>query len=799
MVEQISIRIPKSITIWLVASLSLVAMILAGCSDEPAPSPAAKVLPSATATAIPIPTPSATLTPTATVTSTPQPTATLTPEPPPTATPTPTPTLVPTAIPTATPTQTATPTATLTPEPPPTATPTPTPTLVPTAIPTATPTQTATPTATLTPEPPPTATPTPTPMLVPTAIPIATPTQTATPTATLTPEPTATPIATPTPEPTATPTPISEPVEIPDPNLRRALVRSLSKSSGAPIFRHELGTLRSFTVRYEAIGDLEGIQFATNLRRLELVEIRGSLVQGAEEHSPLDLSPLAALTSLTRLNLSQNKISDLLPLAGLTNLEYLSLEAVYIRWDESDTSTLDLSPLAGLTKLTDLALSYNNILDISPLAGLTALERLNISKNHISDISPLVGLTKLVNLNGQENRIVDVSPLSGLAALQDVVLPVNDISDVSPLAANAGLGSRDVLDVRTNPLNAESIGTHIPALQARGVIVSFDEVIVITDPQIYNGNVFVLPVSENLAAGRLLLEDYAERFYEHFTDEFDFLMFVPNLQPGQHEPGVHVSASYADVMNDVRGIGKSTVANNDIWGSAGRLQGVIDFGGYAIYGDRRSILFEGPTLHELMHRWANFIVPSSYGSHWGFSSANGNIGGFDIADLVDHGGGRYTAGDFGISGVADNVEPYSPIELYLAGFIPPGEVPDLWVAEDGEWLRDEEGRIILANNGHPMFTASQVRTYTIEDIIAEHGPRVPDSSQAQRDFRAAVILVVDQKHPATREVLETLSADVSWFSHPDEDESRRYNFYEATGGRGTIIMDDLSKFLKDRE
>ena len=263
---------------------------------------------------------------------------------------------------------------------------------------------------------------------------------------------------------TATPTAISKPVTIPDPNLRREIERSLGKSSGTPVFSNEMETLLSFEVRYEQIGDLEGIQFATNLRRLELVEIRGSLVQGAQEHSPLDLSPLAALTNLTRLNLSQNKISDLLPLAGLTNLEYLSLEAVYIRRDESDTSTLDLSPLAGLTKLTDLALSYNNILDISPLASLTALERLNISKNHISDISPLVSLIKLVNLNGQENRIADVSPLSGLTALQEVVLPVNDISDISPLVANVGLGSGDVVDIRTNPLNAESIGTHIPAL-----------------------------------------------------------------------------------------------------------------------------------------------------------------------------------------------------------------------------------------------------------------------------------------------------------------------------------------------
>ena len=634
---------------------------------------------------------------------------------------------------------------------------------------------------------------------MPTSVPQATAPQTATPTATLTPVPPATPIATPTPEPTATPTLISSPATIPDPNLRRALERSLGKSSGAPILQHELESLRSFSVRYEAIGDLAGIQFATNLRQLELVEIRGSLVPGAQEQSPLDLSPIAALTNLTRLDLRQNKIADLLPLAGLTDLKYLSLEAVYIRHDESDTSTLDLSPLAGLTKLTNLDLSYNNILDISPLASLTALERLNISKNHISDISPLVGLTRLVHLNGQENRIADVSPLSKLAALQEVVLFTNEISDTSPLAANAGLGSGDVVDVRKNPLNAESIGTHIPDLRARGVSVSLDEVIVFTDPQIYNGNVFVLPVSENLAAGDLPLSDYAERFYDHFNDEFDFLIFVPNLTPGQHESGVNIYASYSGVRNDVKGIGRSTTINNDSWGSAGKLQGVIDFGSYAIYSDRRSILFEGPTLHELMHQWANFIVPSSYGSHWGFSSANGNAGGFDIANLVDHGDGRYTAGSFSGSGFADNIMPYSPIELYLAGFIPPGEVPDLWVAEDGEWLRDEEGRIIHADNGHPMFTASQVRTYTIEDIVAEHGPRVPDYSKAQREFRAAVILLVDKKHPATREALETLSGDVSWFSHAGGDTLYHFNFYEATGGRGTIIMDGLSEFLKDSE
>ena len=319
-------------------------------------------------------------------------------------------------------------------------------------------------------------------------------------------------------------------------------------------------------------------------------------------------------------------------------------------------------------------------------------------------------------------------------------------------------------------------------------------------PQIYNDNVYVMPVTENLAGGVPPLEDYAVHFYERFDDEFDFLMFVSNVGPDQHEPGAYVGAFHVGVQNDVRGIGMETFANNEDWGSAGRLQGAIFFGSYSIYQDHDlSIFAEGPTLHELMHQWANSVVPSVWGGHWGFSSADGNLGGFDIADLVNHGGGRYSAGGFTVAGSADNVVPYGPIELYLAGFLPPDQVPDLWVAEDGEWLLDEEGEHVSAPDGSWMFTASHIRTYTIEEIIAEHGARVPDVSQSRKDFRGAVILLVDENHPATQEALQTLSEDVSWFSHPGDDETYRFNFYEATGGRGTITMDGLSKFLKDSE
>ena len=65
-----------------------------------------------------------------------------------------------------------------------------------------------------------------------------------------------------------------------------------------------------------------------------------------------------------------------------------------------------------------------------------------------------------------------------------------------------------------------------------------------TEPQIYNDNVFVLPVAENLAAlwpdfgNEPPLEDYAARFYGRFRDEFDFLIFFANVRrETQLEPG----------------------------------------------------------------------------------------------------------------------------------------------------------------------------------------------------------------------------------------------------------------------
>ena len=277
-------------------------------------------------------------------------------------------------------------------------------------------------------------------------------------------------------------------VDIPDPNLRDAIETALGKASGATITTSDMARLTNFEARNANIGDLTGLELATNLTYLDLgdMEVEGRWINS---NSVSNLSPLAGLTKLTRLEINDNNISNISPLAGLTNLTELELSSNNIT-DISPLVSLinlevlglgrnsvsDLSPLADLTKLVGLYLGINPASDLSPLTGLTNLESLFLDGNGISDLSPLAGLTKLIRLALNGNSISDLSPLRGLTNLEWMRLVGNNITDLSPLTANTGLGSGDKIEIQGNPLNYASIKTHIPNLKNRGVTVEFDDV-----------------------------------------------------------------------------------------------------------------------------------------------------------------------------------------------------------------------------------------------------------------------------------------------------------------------------------
>ena len=264
-------------------------------------------------------------------------------------------------------------------------------------------------------------------------------------------------------------------VSIPDANLAAAIRQEI----GNAITTDTILNLTRLEAPNRGIKDLTGLEHARNLRELIL-----------NSNTISDFSPIAGLTRLTRLNLSSCGISDASFVSGLTQLTEL-----YLRYNTiSDVSTLaaliqletlrlsgniisDISVLAKFKKLTWLSLSDNTISDVSALSNLKRLTYLSLGDNTISDISALAELKKLTYLNLWYNTISDVSALAALTQLNVLRLSGNSILDVSPIVGLNLTGTEwdsTGLDIRRNPLSYASINTHIPAMQAKGIEVAFE-------------------------------------------------------------------------------------------------------------------------------------------------------------------------------------------------------------------------------------------------------------------------------------------------------------------------------------
>ena len=287
-----------------------------------------------------------------------------------------------------------------------------------------------------------------------------------------------------------------------------------------------LTNLTELVLRQNSISDISPVSGLTNLTELELGKNSLSNISALSGlinltrltlnyNSLADISAVSGLTKLTWLELQGNRISDLSAVSGLTKLTLLGL------WDNTIS---DLSPLVSNTGLgrgdmvdvdenplnavslnthlltlqsrgvnvrinkpvnipnrnlrakikTTLATAAGETIKRADMAMLTTLHA------SFAEISALTGLeyaTNLTHLYLEDNRISAISALSGLTNLLVLHLNNNNISDISPLVTNTGLGNGDSVDIRGNPLSAESINTHIPALQSRGVNVRFGTVV----------------------------------------------------------------------------------------------------------------------------------------------------------------------------------------------------------------------------------------------------------------------------------------------------------------------------------
>jgi hypothetical protein len=80
------------------------------------------------------------------------------------------------------------------------------------------------------------------------------------------------------------------------------------------------------------------------------------------------------------------------------------------------------------------------------------------------------------------------------------------------------------------------------------------------------------------------------------------------------------------------------------------------------------------------------------------------------------------------------------------GFISSTEVPNFFI------LRN----LVLAGHdsgGYPIYKADRTKV-SIQDVIAVEGPRLPDVDHAQKDFNTGMVVVVEQGHTPSQQLID---------------------------------------------
>jgi hypothetical protein len=236
---------------------------------------------------------------------------------------------------------------------------------------------------------------------------------------------------------------------------------------------------------------------------------------------------------------------------------------------------------------------------------------------------------------------------------------------------------------------------------------------------------------------------------------------------GEYTAVSGASGATFNVRNSAKGIGINVGATPGGYGST-TLESVFAM----------NLSDNGPLLHETAHRWGVFLDEGFgfFGTHWGTTSADGQLGGFDPDSLIDHGDGTYTVDRFGRFANGGDAKAYGPWELYLMGLWAAAELPPLLALRGAE--------TVSLTGSRETLSATSLDTITVEDVVAVHGAREPASGQSKTTFRAAFVAATSRLLTASElSFYETLAARFG----AAVGDSGLLSFAEATGGRAQIV------------
>ncbi len=173
-------------------------------------------------------------------------------------------------------------------------------------------------------------------------------------------------------------------------------------------------------------------------------------------------------------------------------------------------------------------------------------------------------------------------------------------------------------------------------------------------------------------------------YYDTHPDDVDFLVLLTDVRALRHEE----QANFTPVTNSVAGIGKPLLDASDVFGSRGRLKGIITLGNIreleiASTAGRAAAM--NLLLHELGHQWSGavkFATPDGRLSnallrqpnleHWShYVTWRSPLGGLGWRD--NHNGTFTNTARLR----DDEVRHFAPLDLYLMGLLPSVSVGEL--------------------------------------------------------------------------------------------------------------------------
>jgi uncharacterized protein (TIGR03437 family) len=286
----------------------------------------------------------------------------------------------------------------------------------------------------------------------------------------------------------------------------------------------------------------------------------------------------------------------------------------------------------------------------------------------------------------------------------------------------------------------------------------------------------------------------AQRFFETHDDAYDYLAIYNAMGIA---PGPGVVAFEATVRNNRTGYGDTLSDFGFEYGSARRLQAVLNMGALGQYPfDPDGILLSRATArdtpttvlaHEAGHLFlafasvrdpnnpANPVLLGRQSAHWAFTF-NSEASVLEGNRIRDNGVGQRPRFE-----TVAVTEQYSPLDQYLMGFRAKEEVGPLFYVSNSDISSffpppPQIGRTFEGTRND----------FTVDDLIAVHGRRTPDHTVSQRKFRFATILIV----PAGVAVSPSLIEQLEGYRRNFE------GFYNRATGQRAVAEATLRKKLE---